>query len=305
LSRISDPPDLDRSALERHLPFRWRFGEALAAHTTYEIGGPAEALLVPRSVEEVSRTLRFCKEEGLPCQIIGLGSNLLVRDEGVRGVVVALKEGLSELRFEGSELVCGAGLALGDLARAAADRDLSGLEHMSEIPGTLGGAVFMNAGANGQFLADSFVEARALEPDGRPCRLSASDLSFGYRSSALQREFRVVLEVRLRLRPGRGEELWRIMRETAARRAAKFPLELPNAGSVFKRPAEGYPGAWIEKAGLKGTRRGGAEISERHANFIVNRGGATAREVIELMELAQREVFERFGVRLEQEQRIL
>jgi UDP-N-acetylmuramate dehydrogenase len=296
---------IDLQALRRHLPFDWRFDEPLSQHTTYRIGGSAEAMLIPRSVREVQQTVRYCSAEGIDWRVIGLGSNLLARDEGVAGVIIAVKEHLSEMRVDGRQVTCGAGQSLGALARAAADRDLAGLECLSEIPGTVGGAVFMNAGAYGQCIADTFVEALVLRPDGELVRMVASDLKLSYRWSILQVEPGVVLEARLALCSGRREALWAVMREKAAIRAARFPLGWPNAGSVFKRPAQGHPGAWIEQAGLKGARRGNAEISTLHANFIINRGRATAHEGMELMELARQTVNDRFGVILEREQRII
>ncbi|HHV54278.1 MAG TPA: UDP-N-acetylmuramate dehydrogenase [Firmicutes bacterium] len=288
-------------------PENVRIAEPLSRHTSFRIGGPADCFVTPRSEAQVEAVLSFCLREGIPYFILGRGSNLLVKDGGLRAVVIQLGDRFAHYRVERSSLWAQVGITLRRLADLAASAALSGLEFAGGIPGTLGGAIVMNAGAYGGEIKDVLVEAEVLDLSAGRVerrRLTRDDLQFTYRSSLLQRRPMVVLSARFRLTPGEPGSIYARMSELWRRRAEKQPLELPSAGSIFKRPPGRFVGPMIQELGLPGTRVGGAEISRRHAGFIVNRGHATARDVLDLITLIQQRVKDRFGVELEPEIRI-
>jgi UDP-N-acetylmuramate dehydrogenase len=277
---------------------RARAGVELARYTTFRIGGPARLLAEVSSQRALSAVLRVARVAGISVQPLGLGSNVLIPDLGLECVVVRLVGGLRGQRIHGSMVWAGAGLPLGQLARRTAQRGLLGLEALSGFPSTVGGAVFMNAGCYGTEIKDVLVAATVLDADGRRRRMSVVELEPGYRSTILQRTGGFIASALFRLRPGDGVAALARIDELNAKRWASLPSGVPNAGSIFKNPPGDFAGRLIEACGLKGRRIGGAEISEKHANVIVNRGGASANDVLDLMIEAYRAVRAQYGVAL-------
>ena len=278
--------------------------EPMSRHTTFRVGGPADVLFLPESEEQLLWALSIAREAGVPCVVIGNGSNLVVKDGGIRGLVIALGEGMAAIARAGETLTAWAGASLARVSAYAQASGLSGLEFASGIPGTLGGGCAMNAGAYGGQLSDVLVDARVLL-DGVVRTLTVEEMQMGYRTSLPLRRGGIVISARFALTPDDPEAIAARMRELNARRRDKQPLNYPSAGSTFKRPEGYFAGALIEQAGLKGKRVGGAQVSEKHAGFIVNTGGATAADILTLIGTVQDEVADRFGVRLETEVRIL
>ena len=282
-----------------------RAEEPMREHSSFRIGGAAQAFAVAESEEEIACLAALCREEGIPLLVIGRGTNLLISDGGVCGVVVKLGEGLSALRAGGNRITAGAGVTLARLAQFAQRCALTGLEFAHGIPGSLGGAVVMNAGAYGGEMKDAVVSVRCLDDDGVIREYPAGALDFSYRHSRFSEHGGIVLGAVLSLTPGDGEAIAAKMRELMAKRASSQPLELPSAGSTFKRPPEGYAAAMIDGAGLKGYAVGGAMVSEKHAGFVVNAGGASFDDVLAVMEHVQNAVREKYGVDLEPEVKII
>ncbi|NLU49398.1 MAG: UDP-N-acetylmuramate dehydrogenase [Syntrophomonadaceae bacterium] len=282
-----------------------RFNEPMARHTTFQIGGPADVMVFPTGVEQVRAVVAWCQARNIPFLIMGRGSNLLVRDKGIRGVVLKLGEEFRKVNILGEQVEAQAGVLLAELSDMTAAAGLSGLEFAEGIPGSLGGAIYMNAGAYGGEMRDVVEQVEAMSEDGYVRVFSGRELGFGYRNSVFQRNGCIILSARLTLKKGDQGEIRARMRELARRRREKQPLELPSAGSAFKRPEGYYVGPLVEKLGLKGYRIGGAEISRKHAGFIVNTGGATASHVLALISLVQDRAREQFGVNLEPEMRIV
>ena len=278
--------------------------EPMSRHTTFRVGGPADVMFLPESEEQVVQALSLAREAQIPVIIIGNGSNLVVRDGGIRGLVIALGEGMAAIVRVEHTVSALAGASLARVSAYAQASGLSGLEFASGIPGTLGGGCAMNAGAYGGQLSDVLIDARVLL-NGELRTLTAEAMQMGYRTSLPLREGGVVLSARFALRPDDPEAIAARMRELNARRRDKQPLDRPSAGSTFKRPEGYFAGALIEQAGLKGRRVGGAQVSEKHAGFIVNVGDATAADILALIGVVQDEVEARFGVRLETEVRVL
>ena len=278
-------------ALERDLP--------LSSHTTFRIGGPAALAITPADPGTLPPLLRLCRERQIPWMVLGNGSNLLARDGGYDGVLFRLREGSPE--FEGNTVTCPAGTPLKTLCRAARDRGLSGLEFAYGIPGTVGGALFMNAGAYGGEMKDRVTGALAADEGGIRL-IPVEEMGLAYRRSAfMDRRDQVILSVAFTLVPDDPEAIAARMEELIRRRREKQPLEYPSAGSYFKRPEGYYAGALIEECGLKGARVGDAQISEKHAGFLVNRGGATCAQVLALEERVRDTVLRDRGVLLERE----
>lgn len=277
---------------------RVRFDVPLAELTTWRIGGPAEVVVEPEQVETIIRLRRLAAAEGWPLRVLGNGSNVLAPDGAVSGIVLRLAGALNRVDYEGDLVRAEAGAFLPKLARDAAARGLTGLECVVGVPGTVGGGVVMNAGVPEGTLGQVVRWAEVLRPDGRIDRLTAADLAFAHRDSRLQHEPGLVLRAELRLGEGDPAAITETMDRHMAHRRATQPLNLPSAGSVFRRPPGAHPGALLEEAGCKGLRRGGAEVSELHANWIVNRGGATAAEVRWLIIEMRRRVREQSGVEL-------
>lgn len=291
-------------ALDGAVPGRVRAREPLARHTSFRIGGPADVLVAPDTADELAAVVRVTVAVGVPLTMLGGGSNMLVGDGGIRGVVVKLGRGFRGVAWDGPCVEAGAAVQLGKLAREAAQRGLAGLEYAEGIPGTVGGALYMNAGAYGGEVSGAVDEVEGVDTAGAVRRLAGTTLAFTYRRTALPAGF-VVTAVRFRLRPEGADAVQSRLDAARTRRTASQPHGWANAGSIFKNPPGDYAGRLVEAAGLKGTRVGGARISEEHGNFIVNEGEARAADVQALMQQAQRAVWERSGVWLEPEVRLV
>ncbi len=279
--------------------------EPMSAHTTFKVGGPADLFVIPETFEELRDVLRACDEAGVESFVLGRGSDLLVSDAGYRGVVVALCEELVGVSVEGSEMCCQAGVDLREASEMACDLGLSGLEFACGIPGSVGGACFMNAGAYGGCIADVLKCVRVLTPEGSLETLDVDELDLGYRQSRIAEDGLVVLSATFDLQPVDPEKIRERMDDLTRQREEKQPLDLPSAGSTFKRPEGYFAGKLVSDAGLRGYRVGGAAVSKKHAGFVVNVGGATAADVHAVIEHVQDEVERQFGVRLEPEIRFL
>ena len=283
-----------------------RYGEPMSKHTSFRIGGNAEAMAFPKNREELGRLLNWsCLLDRKPV-ILGAGTNVLAPDEGVEGLIICLKDCLDGMeRLDDRRIRVMAGVTLSRAAVFAASQGLSGMEFAHGIPGTLGGGVYMNAGAYGGELAAVCREVELMDFKGSLYPRTGEEMDFSYRHSCLETESAIVVSAVLELEPGREEDIRGRMKTLQTKRLASQPLNLPSAGSAFKRPAGGYAAALIEQAGLKGFRVGNAAISEKHAGFAVNLGGATAGDVKKLLEEVSRRVEEHSGIRLEPEIRIL
>lgn len=281
------------------------FHEPLSKHTTWKIGGPADVFVVPTKVEHLQLLAKTCAKQQIPWYVIGRGSNLLVKDGGIRGVVIKLADNFADLSIAGNRLTVEAGHSYVSAAKTAIRNGLQGLEFATGIPGTVGGAVMMNAGAHGGETKDVLLSADIVEEDGSIRTLQNRDLQFAYRYSILKDRPRIVVRAAFQLQPGNTEEMMEKVRVWTKRRQTTQPLQLPNCGSVFRNPAGTSAGFLIEQAGLKGTRIGGAQISDLHANFIVNVDKAKASDVLALIELVQTTVRERNGITLIPEVRIV
>ncbi|MGI5877090.1 MAG: UDP-N-acetylmuramate dehydrogenase [Christensenellales bacterium] len=281
------------------------FDESMARHTSFRVGGPADALIYPENAAEIAAVVLWCAQQDIPWIVIGNGTNLLVRDGGIRGVVLKLSERMHGIAVEQNRLTAQAGASLTAAARAALAASLTGLEFASGIPGSVGGAVVMNAGAYGGAMEQVVRRVEVMDPDGAVRWLDGAEMRFGYRHSRCAQERLTVLAAEMELNPGDADLIEARMRELAAQRREKQPLNLPSAGSTFKRPEGHFAGKLIEEAGLKGERVGGAQISELHAGFIVNMGGATAADILALMQRVADAVERRTGIRMEPEVRIL
>ena len=279
--------------------------EPMKRHTTFRIGGPADYYLCPHSAKEIQKVVEICREEKLPYFILGNGSNLLVSDQGYRGVVIQLWKNVSDIRVEGCLIHAKAGASLAKIAAEALEEGLTGMEFAAGIPGTLGGAVVMNAGAYGGEMKDILKEVLVMDQQGKIFTLEKKDLKLGYRTSAVKEKGYIVLAAALELRPGNREEIKKLMEDLKQRRVEKQPLELPSAGSTFKRPEGYFAGKLIMDAGLRGFSIGGAQVSEKHCGFIVNTGGASASDVLALIREVQKKVRDKFGVELETEVKFL
>lgn len=275
--------------------------EPMKEHTTFRIGGPARFFLKPDTEEELKELLICCREKQLPYFLLGNGSNLLVSDKGFDGAVIQLGEGFQGIRQEGERLYIKAGTMLGRAAKYAAEAGLGGLEFASGIPGTIGGAIFMNAGAYGGEMKQVVKQVKVMKQDGSCCVLGTEDLAMGYRTSIVKEKGYIVLEVVLELFKRPIEEIQGRMEELKAARKEKQPLEFPSAGSTFKRPEGYFAGKLIMDAGLKGFKVGDAQVAEKHCGFVINRGEASAADVMELVKTVQERVEKQSGVKLELE----
>jgi UDP-N-acetylmuramate dehydrogenase len=272
--------------------------EPMSRHTTFAIGGPADCMVLPASAADAAEILRLTAQHKLPLTVIGKGSNLLVRDKGIRGLVLKIGEPMADLRCEANEIVVGAGALLADVAKFAAQCELTGMEFAVGIPGSIGGAVFMNAGAYDGEMSKVVTEVTAVCPDGVIRTFAGEAIRFGYRHSVFQENHCVICEVRLCLQKGNKIEIEATMADLTERRESKQPLEWPSAGSTFRRPPGHFAGTLVEQAGCKGLCCGGAKVSDKHAGFVINTGRASAAEVQELIRLVQTRVKEQSGVEL-------
>ncbi|MGN0988408.1 MAG: UDP-N-acetylmuramate dehydrogenase [Otoolea sp.] len=285
--------------------------EEMKKHTTFRVGGPARYFVSPVGEEALAAVLRLCRKEGMPYYILGNGSNLLVSDQGYDGVMILMGDGFLKLEkklFSDRDDVIytvGAGLLLSRIAKEALEDSLTGFEFAAGIPGTLGGAVVMNAGAYGGEMKDIIRSVRVMDPQGNLLELDASQMDFAYRHSCVLEKHYIVLSAELELRRGDKAQIQAQMEDLAARRREKQPLEYPSAGSTFKRPAGYFAGKLIQDAGLRGFRVGGAQVSEKHCGFVINREQATAEDIRTLCHEIQKKVKDTFGVDLECEIRML
>ncbi len=279
------------------------YNEPMSLHTSFRIGGPCDLLVLPETVEDVIAAWNGCRESSIPCYIVGNGTNLLVKDGGVRGCVLKMAPGFSGVRRSGDATVyVKAGTLLPRLVEFALDEGLSGLEWAVGIPGSIGGAITMNAGAYGGDMASLIKRVEVAYPEGDTRWIPNAELAFSYRHSLFtERDDLLILSAELDMAPGDKAEIKALMDIRSAEREAKQPLDLPSAGSAFRRPPGRYVGSMIQELGLKGTKVGAAQISAKHAGFIVNTGGATAADVLGLMSLIQDKVKDAFGIDLESE----
>ena len=282
-----------------------RVREPMSRHTTFRAGGPADYYVEPETRQELAAVLDLCRQWGMPYYILGNGSNLLVGDKGYRGVMVALGKPWAEVEAEGCKIRAGAGALLSAAARLALKENLTGMEFASGIPGTVGGAGVMNAGAYGSELSDVLGQVMALTPEGQVQRFSSAELELGYRTSCVCSRRYVVLEAEFILSVGEGAAIRQRMEELAARRRARQPLEYPSAGSTFKRPPGYFAGKLIQEAGLSGFSVGDAQVSEKHCGFVINRGEAAASDILMVCREVQSRVLEYSGVELELEVKLL
>ena len=279
--------------------------ESMKKHTTFRIGGPADIFAVPDTIEKAAKIIGICREQKVPFYVIGNGSNLLVSDQGYRGVVVQVYKNLSAIEIEGDIITAQAGAMLSVIAKKAMAASLTGFEFASGIPGTIGGAAVMNAGAYGGEMKQVLTEVTVLTQEGELRRIPSEELKLGYRYSVIPEKGWIVLEAKLKLHRGDYDMIKARMDELKEKRVEKQPLELPSAGSTFKRPEGYFAGKLIMDAGLRGFSVGGAQVSEKHCGFVVNTGEATAKDVRDLIREVSQQVKRKFGVELEPEVKML
>lgn len=277
--------------------------EKMEKHTTFRIGGPADYFVMPSDVTDVKAVIELCEQEKVPYYVVGNGSNLLVGDKGFRGVIIQIAGNMNQLQADGEVITAQAGCSLAQIAGKALDEELAGFEFAAGIPGTLGGAVRMNAGAYGGEIKDVLESAVVLTREGKVMELSVNEMEFGYRTSIIERTGWTILGGKIRLHKGKREEIKAVMDDLREKRVSKQPLEYPSAGSTFKRPKGYFAGKLIQDAGLRGLRVGGACVSEKHSGFVINIDHATADDVVSLMEQVDEKVRAQFGVGLEPEVR--
>jgi len=279
--------------------------EPMKNHTTFKIGGPADILVVVSNEEEILNSIKICRENDIDYLIVGNGSNLLVRDKGIRGVVIKINEDYSNIIIDKDKMYCESGALLTGASRKAMHNNLTGFEFANGIPGTLGGAVTMNAGAYGGEMKDVVSSVRAIDVNNNIVEYTNEEMNFRYRSSKVQDDNLIVLGVWIQLKEGNPEEIKEKMRELAFKRTSKQPLEMPSAGSTFKRPEGYFAAKLIEDAGLKGLIHKGAQVSEKHSGFVINKDNATCKDILELIEIIKQTVKEKFNVELEREVKIV
>lgn len=283
-----------------------RENEPMAAHTSFKAGGRADLFVEPQNGEQLRKVLQLYNKENVKYMVLGNGSNVLVRDGGYRGVIVRIGEAFSSIKREENRIICGSGALMSAAARFAASEGLAGLEFASGIPGSIGGAVFMNAGAYGGEIAQVLSSARIISKDGnREFNMTADELQMGYRHSVLHETGDVTVEAVFELQPADINEIKANIADFTERRNSKQPVNYPSAGSFFKRPEGYFAGKLIQDAGFKGLSVGGAQVSELHSGFIINKGNAAASDILQLMEIVQAGVYDKFGVKLEPEVRII
>ncbi|MFA6850760.1 MAG: UDP-N-acetylmuramate dehydrogenase [Selenomonadaceae bacterium] len=293
-------------ALQKVLPAEHiLLNEPMSRHTTFKIGGPADCLIFPASMDEVKNVFDLLHEYEIPFTVLGNGSNVLVLDKGIRGATVKFNSPMSYIYNENEHIFVGAGAPLKDVSQYAAKCSLTGMEFAVGIPGSIGGAVFMNAGAYDGEIKNIVRSVKAVTVNGEIVKYSAEQLAFGYRHSIFQENGYAICEVEIVLKEGQPEEIKEKMDGLTKRRESRQPLEMPSAGSTFKRPQGYFAGTLIEESGLKGFKVGGAQISLKHAGFVVNAGGATAEDVLKLIKEVQKRVYERHGIKLFPEVRMM
>ncbi len=280
-----------------------KINEPIKNYTTFKIGGPAKVLVVAEKIDEISKIINVCKKENVKYYILGRGSNLLAKDEGYDGVLILIN--ISKIEIANNIITVEAGAKLSRIAQIASENNLSGFEFAHGIPGSIGGAVVMNAGAYGDEIKDVLLSIEAINAQGKQVTLQSSELNLGYRTSIIPKEGLIVLSATIKLNPGNREDIEKKTRELNQQRRDKQPLNYPSAGSTFKRPEGYFAGKLISDAGLAGLRIGDAQVSEKHCGFIVNVGSATYQDVNSLIEKVKYEVFRQFGVMLESEVKVI
>lgn len=275
--------------------------EPMKKHTTFRVGGNADYFVIPRTIEEVKDVMVLCQKENLPYYILGNGSNLLVGDKGYRGVIIQIYKEMNDITVDGDKICAQAGALLSKVGSVALEASLTGFEFAAGIPGAVGGAVVMNAGAYGGEMKDILINATVLTGDGTVLKLKNEELELGYRTSVIAKKNYIVLEAEYQLKKGDKTEIRAKMDELKIQRVTKQPLEFASAGSTFKRPEGYFAGKLIQDAGLRGFQVGGAQVSEKHCGFVINKGDATASDIVELMKQVSEKVFQEFGVTLEPE----
>ena len=281
-----------------------KIDEKLSEYVNFKVGGPADILLIPNSKEQVIKSIKICKENNIPFYLIGNGSNILVRDGGFRGVVLSLKN-VKNIYVDGEKIEAECGVMLKEVSDKAIENSLTGFEFACGIPGTIGGAVFMNAGAYDGEISKVIESAEVIDENCNIIRLSREELDFGYRSSLVMKKGYTVLSAVFKLEKGQVKTIKELIEDLTNKRESKQPLEYPSAGSTFKRPTGYFAGKLIQDSGCQGLSVGGALVSQKHAGFIVNKGGASAQDILELIKLVQMRVMDEFGVTLETEVRII
>lgn len=295
IDRLKDKLDEDRILID----------EPMRNHTTFKVGGPADVLVMPENAEEISSVIGLCREKSVPFMILGNGSNLLVRDGGIRGVVIKIADKMSTAEVEGDTAKVQAGALMSRVSKVLLDNSLKGFEFASGIPGTIGGAVTMNAGAYGGEMKDIIYSVECLTSEGEIKVYSNEEMNFGYRKSRVQEDELTVLSVVLKLESGSRDDIKAAIDELTEKRTTKQPLELASAGSTFKRPEGYFAGKLIEDSGLRGIRYRNVGVSEKHCGFVVNYGNSKAEDVICLIGTVQKTVYDKFGVKLETEVKII
>lgn len=273
-------------------------------HINFEVGGPADILLIPSKVEQIIESIKICKQNNIPYFVMGNGSNLLVKDGGIRGVVIKLT-GLTNLEVKDEEIKADCGVMLKELSDKALENSLTGLEFACGIPGSVGGAVFMNAGAYNGEIKNVIKEAEVITSSGEIITLSKDELELGYRTSKVMKDNSIVINATFKLEKGNKEEIKETIDDLTQKREEKQPLEYPSAGSTFKRPEGYFAGKLIQDSGLKGYSIGGAAVSSKHSGFVINKGNATAKDILDLIAYIQEKVKKQFGVELHTEVRII
>ncbi len=281
-----------------------KIDEKLSEYVNFKVGGPADILLIPNSKEQVIKSIKICKENNIPFYLIGNGSNILVRDGGFRGVVLSLKN-VKNIYVDGEKIEAECGIMLKEVSDKAIENSLTGFEFACGIPGTIGGAVFMNAGAYDGEISKVIESAEVIDENCNIIRLSREELDFGYRSSLVMKKGYTVLSAVFKLEKGQVKTIKELIEDLTNKRESKQPLEYPSAGSTFKRPTGYFAGKLIQDAGLKGYSIGGAAVSEKHSGFVINKGNATAKDITDLIKHIQDEVKKQFGVDLHPEVRII
>ncbi|MDU7965510.1 MAG: UDP-N-acetylmuramate dehydrogenase [Paeniclostridium sordellii] len=279
--------------------------EPMKNHISFKVGGPADFLLKPKTEDEIKRLIEFLKNENIPYIVIGNGSNLLVKDGGIRGVVIKIADNFNKFEIEDTKVIAQSGALLSFMGKAILNKSLTGFEFAAGIPGTLGGAIAMNAGAYGGEMKDIVKSVRLIDSKGNIIELSNKEMEFEYRRSLISKSDYIVLSAIMELKEGNFDEIKGYMKELTKSRVTKQPLNLPSAGSTFKRPEGHFAAKLIEDSGLKGLTLGGARVSEKHSGFVVNIGDAKAKDIIELINVVKSTVYSKFGVMLEEEVKIL
>jgi len=278
--------------------------EPMSKHTTFRVGGPAEMFVMPQATQ-IANVIQLAKRYNIPVTIVGNGSNLLVGDKGIRGLVISIGKAAEGIQIDGNTMTIGAGTLLSKAAAKAADAGLSGMEFAAGIPGSLGGAIVMNAGAYGGEMKDIVTSVSVLTLEGEVLEVKAEDMQFSYRHSLVPEKGYIVLSATIQLKQEEESKIRAYMNDLKNRRVEKQPLEYPSAGSTFKRPEGYFAGKLIEDAGLRGYMVGGAQVSEKHCGFVINKDNATAKDVLQLIHDVQDRVYEQFQVKLEPEVKML